>query len=416
MPEPTARRAAAKGLSLLFIANVLISMGYLLWIWDSVHPAPMERTPIVVPGKVIEQSIEDESQPDSLVEEMIQTIDKLRNRSLNLTLRLSASEEQQALVVSKVIQRVQLLQHNTNMIGSKRPEKREIEFEKPDLIALEALLSQQSITETPSDTLQELFHLALTSLAAVKSSNVDWAQLDAIINTQRERNYNVARDPPVCPATAEIKLKPDVARQYHVHAKIITMRSLLGVRQDPNQLIHTLKKSTKITRMIQEEMIPILQDVPSSHHYLAEHQRTPDDGVCVDKESVGTMVQGALKDSSQMNDLLASMVKDLDPNEKNLIFDAILGLSGEAVVPPKETINLRQLLDGGLTKWISRQFDGFMDLLSGYNDFFDGSIDQLLEKNPDLTVGKILLGQVMDFAGRVSVPKYFQTKAGVLID
>lgn len=415
MSEPTARRAAAKGLILLLIANVLLSMGYLLWIWNSVHPAPVERTPIVVPGKVIEQSIEEESQPDSRVEEIIQTIEKLRNCSLNLTLRLSASEEQQALVVSKVIQRVQLLQYNSNLVGSKRPEKREIEFEKPDLIALEALFSQQSITETPSDTLQELFHRALTSLAAVKSSNVDWAQLDEILNTQRKRSYTVARDPPVCPATAEIKLKPDVARQYHVHAKVNTMRSLLGVRQDPNQLIHTLKKSTKITRMIQE-MLPILQDVPSSHHYLAEHQRSPDDDVCVDKESVGTMVQGALKDSSQMNDLLASMVKDLDPNEKNLIFDAILGLSGEAVVPPKETINLRQLLDGGLTKWLSRQFDGLMDLLSGYNDFFDGSIDQLLEKNPDLTVGKILLGQVMDFAGRVSVPKYFQTKAGVLID
>ena len=86
------------------------------------------------------------------------------------------------------------------------------------------------------------------------------------------------------------------------------------------------------------------------------------------------------------------------------------------VVPSPHKIYLRQILDSGLTKWSAQQLDKVWELLSGHNDFVDGMIDQWLESHPDSTVGQFVLGQMLSIAGAVSVPKLFQTKAGMLIN
>lgn len=423
MSDSSPLRAVIKGLFVLMILNAfcvvaLVARSVALN-WNSVFPEPiLQQVTIQVPGKVIEQVIEQESLPDDRLQQMEETVLRLKVQTTLISAAIVAGDTQQNSTISEMTHQLALLQHNVKMLGNKRPPaKQEMEYENSNLLALQTLLHEPSIAGIPSVTLNEMLQKALQALDAMKSiRTVDWAQVDAILNVEYKRDNNFTRELRKCPSAATIELDQNVARQSHRKGKLVSMISLLDERRSPNALINTLMTSQTILQIIKEGMIQSIQEESQSRTLVEEEKDdTIVNGICVDNDNVNHMVQGALTDSSNMNHFLTHIVQELDPNEKNLIFDAMLGVPGGIIMSPKQNRNLRQLLDNGVTKWTAKQLDAVLDLLSGYNDFVDVTFDQLMEQHPDSTMGQIFVGQLLELAGGVTVPNLFHTKAGILM-
>lgn len=425
MSDSSPLRAVSKGFFSLLILNAfyfvaLVTRSVALN-WNSVFPEPiLQQVTIHVPGKVIEKVIEQESLPDGRLQQMEETVVRLKQQSSLLSDAIIAGDTQQKSEISEMTQQLELLQHRVNMLGNKRPQaKQDTKHEISNLFALQTLLHEPSIARTPSVTLNEMLQKALQALETMKSvQTVDWAQVDATLNVEYKRDNNVTRESPVCPNADTIDLDQNVARQSHRKGKLVSMTALLDERRSTNALINTLMTSQTIHQIIKEGALRYSQEELQSQplpHVIEETDDTLVHDICVDDDNVNLMIQGALTDSSNMNQFLTNIVQELDPNEKNLIFDAMLGVPGGTIISPKRNRNLRQLLDNGMTKWTAKQLDGVLDLLSGYNDFVDTTFDQLMEKNPDLTMGQIVLGQILELAGGVTVPDLFHTKAGILM-
>jgi hypothetical protein len=423
MSDSSPLRAVIKGLFFLMILNAfyfvaLVARSVALN-WNSVFPEPiLQQVTIQLPGKVIEQVIEQESLPNDRLQQTEETVLRLKVQTTLLSAAIVAGDTQQNSTISEMTHQLALLQHNVKMLGNMRPPaKQEMEYENSNLLALQTLLHEPSIAGIPSVTLNEMLQKALQALDAMKSiQTVDWAQVDAILNVEYKRDNNFTRELRECPSAATIELDQNVARQSHRKGKLVSMTSRLDERRSPNALINTLMTSQTILQIIKEGMIQSIQEESQSRTLVEEEKDdTIVNGICVDNDNVNHMVQGALTDSSNMNHFLTHIVQELDPNEKNLIFDAMLGVPGGIIISPKQNRNLRQLLDNGVTKWTAKQLDGVLDLLSGYNDFVDATFDQLMEQHPDSTMGQILVGQILELAGGVTVPNLFHTKAGILM-
>jgi TolA-binding protein len=430
-PHPMSLRTFAAGLGAWALLNAVVLAVTLAvsmatkWKAVHVHPEPIiKQVTVVVPGQVVEQIVFEEPPPDARLEVMRQRARGLKGRSSELSEALSASEQQQASVAAELQQQVDSLERNVNMLGHIRPEKQQLQYQydKVDLQYLEEILHQPYLHGIqPQAQLQLMLDHAVLALETLKSSNVDWtnAEFDAVLNSPFVRNPSVNRDAQSCPPPADgMELNPNVARQHHLNTKIATVAALLKTRNDPTEWIGILTNSPTIRRTLDDETFEAIENlpVPQATEELEVEILEVDEAAntCIDKAKVDAMVQSALKDPTHMNDILTRMVRELDPTEANLIFDARLGMPGTTVVPSPQKVNLRQILDSGLTKWTAQQLDGVWDLLSGHNDFLDGMIDQWLESHPDSTVGQFVVGQMLWVAGAVSVPKLFQTKAGML--
>jgi hypothetical protein len=341
---------------------------------------------------------------------MSQLARDLKSRSSELSEALSASEQQHEALAEDLQQQLDSLERNVNMLGHTRPEKQHLtdEYDKVDIQYLAEFLHQPYLHGIQSQTQLELMlNRATFTLETLKSSNVDWAnaELDALLNGPFVRNVSADREAPSCPPPAdEMTLAPDVARQHHLNAKIASVAALLKTRYDPTEWYNILTNSPTILHTLQDETREAIANLPVAQatEELDVQKTVEDDeptNKCIDKANVVTMVQSAPKDPTHMNDILTRMVRELDPMETNLIFDARLGMPGTTiVVPSSQKLNLRQILDSGLTKWSAQQLDKVWELLSGHNDFVDGMIDQWLESHPDSTVGQFVLGQMLSIA------------------
>ena len=412
--------AACRGLVLWIILYVFVVGGLIVYKWDSVNHVQHEE--VIVQKTIIEYIEPEPVEPITVYKkkEKPPVFDEEEaNKTAALLRELEEVKKRQDQLLSDAARYISLIEHNTDH-EPPAPKMHPTKQQQPSLTYVESLLQTPTLSDSTPDTLQDLFRNALDELRTLKSraDHIDWSVFGGIVSTRHDR---VAPEPPVCTidesanGRVTVKTNPNLARKSDLFMARDDVLSMINERVDPESLPDILATEGVIERM-EEEVIGAIETVVASQESSSE----VDYGSCVEEDVLMDMLeQGlvAIKTRKDLQSVLTNYVKELQPDEPALILDAQLPPPSRPYVPPRETVSLRELLNTEMLHQSATLIDIVADTIGGYNDMIDDYIDRLERQRNEGSVGKALVAQLLELAGKLRIPNphaKIDSNAGIL--
>lgn len=145
------------------------------------------------------------------------------------------------------------------------------------------------------------------------------------------------------------------------------------------------------------------------------HHHNIDISHCLEEDDLFALIDvglDALHRKKNLRSTLLAKFQELDPEEaSNLILDA--DLSAEPMLPDAVNnptkVNARRFIDTPILKQSAAVVDQILELMSGYNDWFDQQLDKFAEKSDGgsgqrTSLGKAFATSILKHTGRLDIP------------
>ena len=281
--------------------------------------------------------------------------------------------------------------------------------------SLETVLERASLAElSNTDVLEQLFSQAVEDLMVMAASadSVEWNSLQSYFSTDFPERLPSIQEPmaPVEEMTP-LAVPAGAARlsdlEGHVKAvyDVLDKRSKLvtGGNVAEALLPETRAHLEQLTRPgIDETLDGIVSTLLSIAKPVLDDGSSADS--CLGEKDVIEIVEeglSALQKQADLRNALRKKVMEMDPSATSIILDADLP-PPKPKIPPRETLNLRRILETPLLMKLAVGIDRIVEMAGGYNDQLDQWLDSIAVSRE--SVGNVVVRRILEESGKMEIP------------
>jgi hypothetical protein len=270
--------------------------------------------------------------------------------------------------------------------------------------SLERLLEHAALAEISSTAaLNQFFVQAVEDLKAIVSSpeNMDWASLYSSLSSDFPEKVP-SEDTSVSVPAGAARMS-DLEQHVKAVYDVLDKRSRLVAGGDlPDAFLpETGARLEQLTRQGIDEALDAIISALAPGKSASDNRSN---GPCLGEIEILEIVDEgllAMQKHADLRNALRKKVMELDPSATSIILDADLP-PPTPKIPPRETINLRRVLETPLLLKLADGIDRIVEMAGGHNDQLDQWLDSVVVGRE--SVGGLVVRRLLEESGKVEIP------------